>query len=382
MHIEAKRLIRDVGAILVFFIALIVYPLIYSLAYEKETVRDVPIAMVDLSHSNISQKYTQMIDESEELKVAFRTGSMKEAKSLFFEGTVKGIIVIDADFHKDILGGQTASVSLYADATYFLFYKQILLGTMMSGETLGAGIEVRKLMASGNTMKQSLKLRDPLPLKVIDLHNPFNAYGGFVMPGLLIVIIQQTLIIGLGMMGGSRRRKDEMLMIQKQKNSFVNNIAYVLGKFGTYFFIYLFNGIFMLVWVYQWFQFPTRSSFIEILPLYSLFLLSTTFLGIAIGSLFKHREEAFLLMVFLSPIVLFFTGISYPVESIPKLAHIISYVLPSQAMVPAYLRMRTIGAGLIDVALEMNILYVQVLVYFLLAVLLMQRKNRLAVNEA
>ncbi len=378
MYFEMKSVLKDSGAILVFFIALIIYPLIYSLAYEKEVVRDIPIAIVDLSQSNLSQKYAQMIDESEELDIVYKPGSMEEAKSLFFSGDVKGIIVIDADFHKSILEKKTASVSVYADATYFLFYKQIVLGALMSGETMGGGIEVRRLLAAGNNMQQAMQLRDPLPLKRIELHNPFNGYGGFVMPGLLIVIIQQTLVIGLGMMGGSNRRRNLLTLNNvERKNTFFNNVAYVLGKFGTYFVIYFINGLFIFVWIYRWFQFPMHTTFMEILPIYTLFLLATTFLGIAIGTLFKHREEAFMLMVFLSPIILFFTGISYPAESIPKLLHMISYILPSQAMVPAYLRLRTIGCNLSDISFEVNMMIVQAIVYFFLAVFLVKRRNRM-----
>src|SRR5690554_2695510 len=120
---ELLAIFKDTGALLILFLALIIYPVIYGIAYKKEVLRDIPVAMVDMDGTASSRLLTRMADATEEMNVSFRVGSLLEAEELFFEGKVGGVLLIPADFEKKVMSGQQASVSIYSDAGYFLVYK-------------------------------------------------------------------------------------------------------------------------------------------------------------------------------------------------------------------------------------------------------------------
>lgn len=364
---ELQRIIKDPGAVLVFIIAVVAYPVIYSIAYSGEVLRELPVAVVDRSKTDMSRTISRMIDESDEMSVAAQPASMNEATTLFHEGAVNGIILVERNFRKNIHSGESGTLKVYADASYFLFYKTVLEGTLRAGKTMGAGIEIQRLMVYGHHHSQAMEMRDPVPLLTRELHNPFGGYGSFVMPGLIIIILQQTLLVGLGMLGGTAAEGENRYFSLRGNNTTGNISAMLLGRAFAYLLLYLVTGIIVLIWVHRWFGFPDNGSLTALLTLFIPFILSVAFLGIAVSTLFRHREEAFLVLVFLSPVVLFLSGISWPPEAMPDLLYSLGHIMPTNFMVPAYLRLRTMGASLPEVNYELNGLLIQTGFYFLIA---------------
>ncbi len=57
-------------------------------------------------------------------------------------------------------------------------------------------------LESGVSSKQAEALSNPVSISVRNMYNPYLGYATFIMPAILMVIIQQTLLIGIGMVGG------------------------------------------------------------------------------------------------------------------------------------------------------------------------------------
>lgn len=364
---EMRIIMADAGAVLLFIIAMIAYPLIYSIGYKSEVLRDLPVAVVDLNHSNLSRQYSRMLDATEQIRVACKSGSLKEAETLFYDGSINGIVLIPEDFEKNILQGQRSNITVYCDASYFLIYKQVYAGALYSTSTLSAGVEIKKLLSQGKNMNEALEQRDPLKTNIISLYNPSGGYGSFIMPGVLLIILQQTLLIGIGLLGATTREKIKYKNITVQPLSRGGSITAVLGKGLAYLVIYLFNVLFIMVVIPKWYSYPDKSGFLPVLFLTIPYILSIIFLGIAISVLFRKRVHALLFMVFLSPLILFFSGLSWPSAALPPLLYKVAHIFPSTLMVPAYLRVRIMGAPLSSVTYEWTFLLIQMAVYFVIA---------------
>ncbi|NWJ51922.1 MAG: ABC transporter permease [Bacteroidetes bacterium] len=366
---EMRLIMADAGAVLLFIVAMVIYPVVYSIGYSGEVIKDLPVAVVDLNHSSLSRQYSRMLDATEQIHVVCKPGSLKEAESLFYEGNIKGIVLIPDDFEKNILQGIQSNVTVYCDASYFLIYKQVYAGAAYSTGTLSAGVEIKKLLAQGRDLNQALDQRDPLKTNIISLYNPSAGYGSFIMPGVLLIILQQTLLIGIGLLGATTREKIKNRNLIVQPLTRGGSITAVLGKSLAYLVIYMFNVIFIMVVIPKWFSFPDKSGFLTTLFLTIPYILSISFLGITISVLFKKRAHALLFMVFLSNIILFFSGLSWPSAALPPLLYKIAHIFPSTLMIPAYLRVRIMGAPLSSVAYEYTFILIQMVVYFVLACL-------------
>jgi ABC-2 type transport system permease protein len=204
---ELKILLHDPGTVMLFMIAIIIYPILYSLAYDSELVKDVPIAIVDENKSDLSRKLAQMIDASDEVQVLYKLHDFHSAEELFDEGKIYGIIHIPEDFNKKILRFESAHISVYADASYMVIYKQVLTAANYSIGTMSAGIEIQRRMAKGQAFEVAYRERDPLPLETYSLYNPHGGYSTYAMPAVLLLILQQTLLLGIGLLGGTTKEK-------------------------------------------------------------------------------------------------------------------------------------------------------------------------------
>ncbi|QGY42267.1 hypothetical protein GM418_00920 [Maribellus comscasis] len=363
---ELKAIFTDSGALLILIGAVVIYPIIYSIGYYNEVMTDIKIAVVDQDHSEASRKYTAMIDASSELEVVYKPLDLVSAENLFMTNKLSGVILIPKNFGKNVLSGKQANVAVYADASYFLKYRNTILASTYSNAYFSGGISVLHYMAEGQSFQQAQISSDPLPAYTHILYNPSSGYGSFVMPGVILVIFQQTLLIGIGLLGGSfSESKASPFILLKQKRR-KEIIPYLTGKTGAYIFISLLNIAYAIILVHHWFKYPDKASIPDVLMLMFPFLLSTIFLGIGVSTLFKHRESALIFMVFLSPIALFLSGLSWPASSIPQWLVLLSKLMPSTTVIPAYLRLRTMGVSLTDVKSEMIFMYIQAAVYLTL----------------
>lgn len=366
---ELKEIFSDGGAILILLFAVIAYPIVYSIGYKNNVLKEIPIAIVDLDHTQASRTLTRMIDGTEQISVETKSLNLNEAEQNFWDGNVNGVILIPTDFEKKLLTGEQADIDIYCDATYFLIYKETLNAALQASGTFSAGIEIKRSLASGSSLNQAIEQQHPLNFKIFNLYNPSGAYGSYVMPGMILIILQQTLLVGIGMIGGAGREKNNNQFIVPGVKLKKGIFSVILGKGLAYFTIYIVNTIFTLIWLYDWFDFPSKGNIINLIMLIIPYLFSVIFLGLTISMLFTKREYSIIFLVFLSPIVLFLTGLSWPVSALPNVLYTIAHVFPSTTMVPAYLRVRTMGVDITDVRFELIFLITQMIIYYLLACL-------------
>ena len=364
---EYQSIFGDTGVLLIFFGAILAYPLIYPIPYSHEVLRDVPVAVVDMDHSQLSRRLIRMMDANELLRIASFPTSLTEARDQFFRGSVNGIVVIPRDFTKNILRKQQAVVAAYCDASYFLLYRQVLTGVLYATGTLSAGIEVKRMMAKGFTTEQAMTARDPVPLLSYPLFNPSGGYASYVVPPVLMLILQQTLLIGIGMLGGTvRERKGRHFLIPEEQSAGV--VSLLLGKSAAYLSLYIIHAVYFFV-VLRLYQFPQRGEPVELFLFMLPFLTAVIFLGLTIAALFRNREISMVALLFTSIPVLFLAGFSWPPESIPQWLRILSFMLPSTAGIDGFLKLNIMGATLPEVGFQWTLLWGLTGIYFTVACL-------------
>lgn len=363
---EYKTIFRDAGVVTLFIIAVVVYPIIYSLAYNNELAKEVPIVVVDENDSDISRKLVSMLDAADEVSVLLKTPDFNQAKELFKQGEAYGIVSIPADFDKKVYQFETAVVSVYADASYMIIYKQILTAANYSIGTMGAGIEIQRRISNKELLAQALDERDPLPIETYALYNPKGGYASYVMPAVLLLILQQTLLLGIGLIGGTtkERKNDHFLLpIGLHKGG---ALSIVIGKSLAYYTIYILNALYVFVIVFRLFSFPMRGDYFEIFVFITPFIFAVIYLGITISTFFKKREHALMILLFTSIPFIFLTGFSWPTQAMPQWQLWLSQIIPSTPAIKGFLALTQRGASFSDVFY--NWLHIWALMVFYISV--------------
>ena len=379
---EYRSILADPGALLIFFGAVVFYSIVYPIPYGPEVLKEVPLAVVDLDRSALSRKLIRMVDANEYVRVAFRETQMARAETEVLAGKAGGILVVPGGFQRKILRGEQADVGIFSDAGYLLVYRQVYTGLLHATRTLSAGIEIRRLRAGGMAEGQALASRDPLALITRPLFNPATGYATYVVPAVLLLILQQTLLIGIGLLGGTERETSALRPATNTGQGKPTVLQVVLGKTAAYLALYLVYSCYYFGILYRVYRFPQRAEAVTVLLFVLPFLISVILLGLALSGLFHHRESAMQALLFTSIPAIFLSGFAWPPEAIPGWLRILSYLLPSTAGISGFLRVNQMGASLPEVRFEWFVLWGLCVLYFGLAWVSLGRRDQARETQA
>lgn len=362
---EIRNEFRDEGLLIFCVIVPLFYPLLYSWIYNNEVVRDVPVAVVDLSHSNASREFIRMVDGSPDTKIAYFCASLDEAKELTGKQQVHGTIFFPRDFETKLRRGEQVNVSVYCDMSLMLTYKAIYQTTQAVASEINSGIQISQ--STGFTNRDDEITTKPLDFDEVPIFNTTSGYGNAILPGVLVLILQQTLLLGIGLSAGTAREKNRyqnLVPIEKHYNGI---FRIVLGKSAAYFALYMVMAAYITLCVPRMFHFVSLVTAQTLIGLMVPFLLAVIFFGLTMSCLVRYRENVMLLVVFTSVPLLFMTGISWPQSNIPWFWEAFSWIFPSTFGVRGFLRISSMGATLPDIKVEYQALWIQALVYFFTA---------------
>jgi len=366
---EFQLIFSDVGVMVIIFAVPLLYPVLYSFIYYPEVVRDLPIAVVDMSNSSESRTFSRNLDATPEVKIQAHCISMNEAIELFKRREIRGIIQIPASFSSDIALKRQTTISAFADMGFFLHYKALMTGTSFVALQTGNQIQIKNLVNEGLTERQAEVTAEPIKLVENAMANQAGGFASYGIPAALILIIQQTLILAIGIMAGTARERHPFGTLVPLDRKRLGTLRLVIGKTAAYFTIYALLCVYMLGFVPTWFGYARLADFTELLALITPFLLSTIFFGITLSVLFKNRENPMLLYLFTSIPLLFLSGIIWPLSNFSPTWLIVREIFPSSNAMLGFIKMNSLGATFFETRKEILTLWIQTGVYFLTACL-------------
>ena len=377
---ELKAVFKDQGVLIFFLLVPLAYPLLYAFIYTGEVVREVPAAVVDMNKSTLSREFIRKVDATPDVKIQSHCADMEEAKLLLKESKVYGVIYIPESFSSDITRGIQTQVTLYCDMSGMLYYKAILTASTEVSLKMNKAIKVKR--AGNTTDRQDEISATPITYEAVNLFNPQAGYASFLLPAVLILIIQQTLLLGVGLSAGTARENNRFRDLVPLSRQYQGTLRIVLGKSSAYFIIYAIVSAYILCVVPKIFslvqiaQAGTLAAFI--LP----YVLSCIFFAMTCSIFIHHREACMMIYVFTSVPLLFISGVSWPGSAIPAFWRVISWMFPSTFGINGYIAINSMGATLDQVLPEFRALWVQTGVYFLTTCIVYRRQIMLSRSHA
>ncbi|MBS9766349.1 MAG: ABC transporter permease [Flavobacteriaceae bacterium] len=370
---ELKKTFKDEGVILFFVIVPLLYPLLYSLLYTPEVVREIPIAVIDHSRSSLSREYLRKLDATPDVDISYRCGSLDEAQKLMKEEKIYGIVSIPDDFSKNITNAEKQTfVSVFSDMGSLLYYKGLLIANTDVSLEMNKEIKIQRM--GNKTQRQEEIDSYPVAYEHINLFNPQNGFAAFLIPAVLVMILHQTLILGVSLRAGTEREHNRFHDLVSVNKYSTGALQIVFGKALAYFMIYLLNTAYVLFIVPAIFGLPQIGHAIDILCFLFPFLTATVFFAMTFSVFVQNRETSIIIFVFTSIPLLFISGISWPSTAIPSFWKAISYLFPSTLGVNGFVRLNSMGARLHQVSFEYIGLWIQALVYLCTTIFVYRRE--------
>lgn len=342
---EVQRIAADHSLILTLLLAPLVYVFFYGSIYQYKAEEEVPIAVVDEDRTGLSQTLITQIDNSQMVNVALRT-TLEGAKESMYRGHTQGFLYIEKGMEQKVMSLQQADMVLAVNAARFLPSSEVAGAITQIGLTVGAGVRLQYLQKQGMNTEASLQEVMPVNIDYRPMFNSRSDYGTFLLPGLIAMILQQTLLIGLA--GGSAAERQRGTVHDWLQTAGGSASLALWGKGLFYFLLFCAYAYFFLTVNFRVLELDILGSGWELAGITVVFLLALIPMGIFTGLLFRSQLLATQLMVFSTYPIFLITGYSWPLSEMPAIVKAVSYMLPITPFLALYQGVVQQGASVAD----------------------------------
>ena len=284
---EFRLVLRDEGVVIFFFVLCAVYPILYSLIYNTEVLRDEHIAVVDDCRTQLSRELVRQLDATPEVKVVSYAANMQEARELMRRKECYSIVHIPRDFSSSVSRGTQGHVSVYSDMGLMLRYKNMLMAITEVTQSMGARVQENVLAPVSYGGVGLIENRQ------VPIGNTAMGLASAILLFILPLIIQQSMLLGIGMLhGGSieRRRKNRGYDPMAEPASVSSTI---IGKMLCHQIVYVVPVVYVLHFTPMIFDFPQNADLLQSVALAVPFVIAVSFMGQTLQAFINERESVF-----------------------------------------------------------------------------------------
>ncbi len=368
------------GLLAVVLLAPLFYFFFYGSVYYDKSERDVPVVVVDADHTELSRRITRSLDAHANIAVVAASASLDDAARKLTLGEVQGIVYLPVGFEKNIKARRGAVMKVYVDASRFLIANDLSVGFSEVAGTIGAGIRIRYAQAQG--LPSAGARGWALPLQAISkpLFNPTDSYGDAMLPGLMALILQQVLLMAVGISVSGERERGTLSLLTNRSGGIMGALT---GKGLPYLLVFTLYAWFAFTVVLPSFHLTLHGSVALLTGAALLLFLSIYGIAFFLASFFRSTLLPLQFFILSSYPAFLLSGYSWPVFAMPAPVRALATFLPTTPYMALLLRVGRMGASWRQVAPELLHLSALALLYVALAALRLKWLSRpLAVESA
>ena len=361
---ELKLVLDNHSILLTVLIAPLLYAVLLGSIYIEKDIEKISFAVVDTDHTATSMKMTRLLKAHPKVGVKAVVHSYDEALEMLYNQEINGFLWFPKGFEKKLLKLEGADVKLYLNTTRFLPSNDLNKAVNMIMMTVGSGVRLRYFMAHGINPKNAVELINPVLPEIKPIYNPTNNYGDFLLPGLLFLILQQTLLIGMG----------ESVAVDFQTGAYKRYLmgkgsvlSYLTGKPAYYLILYFAYFLFFFWVVYPGLGVMERGDMLPLITVGMLFVAVIAMLAILFGSMVKDQALFMGIMAFTTYPFFLMSGYSWPVFAMPEPLQWLAQIIPTTHFLHAGTRIVVMGGSWRDVWPDIYKLMILFGVYSLMA---------------
>lgn len=305
--------------------------------YEEGAIENVPIAVLDLDHSDLSRKVINNIEASPRLNIIKFLNSNDNIDDIFINHRdVKGFYVIPKGFQKNIFRGEQEKLVVYTNSSNIIYGNLIYKEAASFINTMSAGINLNTFKLQGIPHEKAVKMVMPIKVITKPLFNSYYNYLYYLIPGLTTVLLQMIVFLLAARSINSEYTNDTFIeLLRLTKGSIFKIIS---GKFLTYTLLGFIVAIFIFSVVHPLLGIPASENTVPFLGVVLVFVMANAMLGIMISTIFKNEAIAMdVSFVYNSPAFVF-SGFTFPMMAMPEFSAWYAQLIPYTHFLNAFLK--------------------------------------------
>ena len=328
--------------------------------YEEGAIEKVPIAILDLDHSNLSRKIIQNVEAAPRLNIIKFLNSNDDIDHIFVNHPeIKGFYVIPKNFQKNIFNGNQQKLLVYTNSSNIVYGNLIYKEAATFINTLSAGINLKTFKAKGIPSEKANKLVMPIKVVTRPLFNSYYNYLYYLIPGLTTVLLQMIVFLLAARSINSEYTSKTFQDLKQLANG--NILTIIAGKLTAYTLLGFMVAIFIFSIVHPLLGIPSSMNTLPFLWIVLVFVMTNAMLGIMISTIFKNEAIAMdVSFVYNSPAFVF-SGFTFPIMAMPAFNAWYAQLIPYTHFLNAFIKgveMQTSFSFLISPIINLLIFFV------------------------
>ena len=351
---------NDGSILLTVFIAPLLYMFLLGTIYLYKDVDSVDVAVLDQDNSQLSRTFIRFLESSQKVHIKHQVLNYAEAKDYLLNIDVHGVIMIPKGFDGDIRLLKGTHISVYLNNSRFLMSNEINKTVQKIAIMMGAGIRLQYFEEHGARPQDAMEMVMPVQADIRFMNNVFNNYGYFLLPGLLLLILHQTLVIGLG----------ESISLERQEKTLSGLLKYdygiftaMIGKNIVYFGLYISYFLLLFSVIFPFFGLPLKGNLPSLILISFLFVISVLLFTNLLSLFFKKQLVYMEILAFTTYPIFLITGYSWPKYALALPYQILADFIPVTPMLEAVVKITQQNAGMEYVQHPIMVLIVQIVIY-------------------
>ena len=316
---EFVQMRRDPTTVRLMLAVPVMQLLIFGFAVRTD-VRNLPTVIFDQSRTQESRSFVQSLVATDNFLVKRNVNSYAEAIEAVDAGRARAAVVFPPDYARSLKRGDTTPVQVLVDASDPTASQSAIAAAQLVGQKTNMRLVELRIGTAG-----SAESRLPIDVRVRPLYNPALANAIFIVPGLIGMILSNTLIIITAL---SIVRERETGTLEQLIVTPLAKWEIMLGKIAPYVLVGYMQLTIVLVVGYFVFHVPIRGPLIALYGASFLFIVASLGLGLFVSTLGRNQAQVMqTAFLFLLPNILL-SGFMWPREAMPAAARYVGIFLP------------------------------------------------------
>lgn len=325
-----RRELRRISTQPIYAVLTVALPLIsfafFAVLFEEGVARNIPIAVLDQDHSQLSRKVTQMIDDTPTAMVSFEVQDMSEAEHMMREGRIDAVVLIPYDFEKNILSNRQTNLDAYVTGTNVTVNGLLAKDIQTAVSTFSAGIQIQLLTKKGLTEKQAMAQLMPVRFVKHILFNPYTNYGYYLSPSFMpMMLLIFTIMTTIFAIGTELKHSTAREWLDTARGSV---FAALVGKVLPIVIVMFVMSLAMFVVIFKVVGVPLNGSVAMLLLGSLLFIVSYQAIGTFIITILSNMRLALSLGGGYSVLAFTFSGLTFPIMAMYPAMQVLSRFFP------------------------------------------------------
>ncbi|ULQ58506.1 ABC transporter permease [Brucepastera parasyntrophica] len=337
---EFLHILRDARTAMILLIMPVSQIILFGFAISTE-VKNSRVAVYDPSRDTVTEHIANRMNASGYFEISSYLRHPDEINDIFKHEAVNLVMVFSENFSDNLLNGES-SIQLIADGT------DPNQATTVISYASGVISSYQQELMEGYNIPIMINTESKM------LYNPQLKSSYSFVPGVmgLIMILICAMMTSISIVREKETGTMELLLVSPIKPLYI-----IIAKLTPYFVISIVNLTTILLLSVFVLKVPVEGNLFVLIGISLIYIVLSLAVGLLISTLTNSQAAAMIIsaVVLMAPVMML-SGMMFPVENLPVVLRVLSYIIPASWYLNAVKKVMIEGLGLGAVLLEFSVL--------------------------